>query len=104
MCGDMRNKIYGLHSGDSPSRFIRLLIRIDLIVGQMRSSLDHRALGLLTAPEHQGKPYSSTLVGCCVATLAFTHVILRSFHPTCKTLKHFSQALGSYNDCLLVDC
>lgn len=100
----MRYRIHGIHSGNSLSRDIGLLIGTDSNVGQMRSSLDHRALGLLTAPEHQGKPYSSTLVGCCVATLAFTHVILRSFHPTCKAFRQCSQALGSYNDCLSEDC
>ena len=55
---------------------------------QMRSALDARALEYLCAPD--GKHYSSTLIGCCLATLAFTHLILRDFTPTCKDLQHFS--------------
>ena len=51
---------------------------------QMRVSLDHRAFDFSIGPEHQGKRYSSTLIACCMATLAFTHLTLRDFQPTCK--------------------
>ena len=51
---------------------------------RMRHSLDHRAFDLPMALEHQAKHYSSTLIACCAATIAFTHMTIRDYKPTCK--------------------
>lgn len=50
---------------------------------QTRVSLDHRAFDLPTILDHQEKHYSSTLIACCMAVLAFTHMTLRDYQPTC---------------------
>lgn len=66
---------------------------------QMRSSLDHRAIDLLAAPRQITNPYHSTLIGTCMATLAFTHVALRDFHPACAAVRTAKETLFKHFDC-----
>lgn len=65
---------------------------------QMRVSVDHRAFDLPMAPENQGKHYSSTLIACCMSTLAFTHLTIRDFQPTfCNGKKLLFAQFDSFN-------
>lgn len=72
--------------------------RMYMTFSQVRASLEHRAINLLSSPQHRQKPYYSTLVGCCMATLAYTHIDLRGYQPTCAAVRLAKTTLFAHFD------
>ncbi|KAL8829481.1 MAG: hypothetical protein Q9191_001988 [Dirinaria sp. TL-2023a] len=65
---------------------------------QVRASLEHRAINLMSSSEHRWKPYYSTLVGCCMAALSYTHLDLRGYQATCAAVRLAKATLSAHFD------
>lgn len=65
---------------------------------QVRASLEHRAINLMSSSEHRWKPYYSTLVGCCMAALSYTHLDLRGYQATCAAIRLAKATLSAHFD------
>lgn len=70
---------------------------------QVRASLEHRAINLMSSSEHRRKSYYSTLVGCCMAALSYTHLDLRGYQATCAAVRLAKATLSAHFDDIWYD-